>query len=181
MKEFKLMRKVCFLIVLAACSSESKDKPRVVETTMIATTNANDGTLASESKPAPVSQPTSQPNVKIASVFSLYTMPFAEANLSRSSDRFVAISVKPTKVTSASGLSPSLMSVICNEKIITQTKTEFLKNDAADPLYQPSVIIPADATCDGDIKVVLEIRGFDVELGDVLVGNVVTATKAVEI
>ncbi len=174
-----------FLLALS-CSSAKQDKAAADDqvANQTETENTDKGTpVPSDPLPVaivPATQPATQPPIKTA--YSLYSIAKSEASQIRSSGKVVSVSIKPIKVTSALGLLPSIISAKCGETIIAQTKTELLTNSRNnEALYQPSIVIPSDFICDADINVSLVINGYQVELGDVIVADVVSVGKAVEV
>ncbi len=130
--------------------------------------------------PAPTSPretPAAEP-VKTKSVFDLYSMPEEEAGTARSASKIIAVSIKPTKVTSFTAIIPSVLVARCKDSEVGSSKVELLVDKGVDgPKYQPSVVIPSNAICDGEIKVTLEVFGLEVELGDALIADVVSESK----
>ncbi|MDQ3231432.1 MAG: hypothetical protein M3Q07_06385 [Pseudobdellovibrionaceae bacterium] len=130
--------------------------------------------------PSAQTSPGTTSQVTVKTSYALYNLPAADANQARSSGILVSVSVKPIKVTSAVAILPSLLSVKCGDEVVAESKVEMTTSKATDLLYQPSVTIPADKTCNGDMIVRFDVLGFDVELGNVMVADIKqTSTAAV--
>ncbi|HYX31606.1 MAG TPA: hypothetical protein VE954_00740 [Oligoflexus sp.] len=182
------MNKSSFLLGIAvifiSCSDSksSKTDPIVPEVVPQAVA-PQDETSGSNPVPTPTATPVptgsdrSEP-VKIKKTFSLFTLPAADAGLARSAAKVISLTIKPLKVTSFAGIKGSFLSANCGSSVITKSKVILLTDDdELAPTFHPAIVIPADVLCSEEIKVNLDVYGFDVELGDVLVADVVSVGK----
>ncbi len=167
---------ICFFS--ARCSNEkSKDVPLTQQTM--------EEKRVSEVTPQPASAGLPQDTVadapqKSKSIFTLYAMSAQDSGVIRGAGKIIAISIKPTRVTSFSAIIPSLLKANCSDTVVGQSKVELLVDKVKDaPIYHPSVVIPPDDVCNDEIKVTLEVFGLDVELGNVLIADVVSENKPI--
>jgi hypothetical protein len=167
----------CFLA--AGCSNENtKIEPSSRQVAQEQRPSLPTPTPTPAAPASPKETPAGEP-VKTKSVFDLYSMPGEEAGTARSASKIIAISIKPTKVTSFTAILPSVLVARCKDSEVGSSKVELLVDKGTDgPKYQPSVVIPSSAICDGEIKVTLEVFGLEVELGDALIADVVSESKA---
>ncbi|HYX33683.1 MAG TPA: hypothetical protein VE954_11260 [Oligoflexus sp.] len=176
------------IFFVSNCSSEKSSKPAPSD--QPEPNIAEVGTPVPSASPTPLPTPTPKaspvPNdsgnvtpAKTKSTFSLFTLTAQESNRVRSAGKIVSVSINPVKVTSLTALIPSLMTVYCSNEVIAQTKVELQEKDREnEPAYRPSVLIPADAACNTEMQVKLDVFGFEVELGDVIVADAVFVGKA---
>ncbi len=178
-----------FTVIVIGCSDSKSSKTDPVLTPKVVAQAEAPQNVTSGSNTATSQTPTSATtgegrteSVKIKSTFSLFTLPAAEAGLVRNAAKLISLEIKPLKVTSAAGLKGSFLSATCGSTVISKSKVILLTEAGErDHSFQPAIVVPADVVCPEEIKVSLDVYGFDVELGDVLVADVVSVGTALAI
>lgn len=181
----KLAQMLLIFSFAASCSDSKSAKPVPEEQPKVVKLDESSPapTVTPTPVPAPTATPsptpTSIPSVKIKSTFSLFTFSAQESGFARAAGKIVSVSIKPLKVTSSAGINGSLLTAKCGTEVIAQSKVFLLTNDRETGAnYMPSIVIPPDVVCASEIAVTIAIYGFDVELGDVNVADVVSVGKA---
>jgi len=183
MKKISLVLGLTMLFV--GCSDSKSSKPDPVDAPKVSQAVApQNGTSGSNPSPTPTANPApattgSNEPVKIKSTFSLFALPAADASLVRNAAKVISLTIKPLKVTSSAGINGSFLFANCGSTVIAKSKVILLtERSGSESNFQPAIVIPSDVVCPEEIKVSLDIYGFDVELGDVLVADVVSVGTA---
>ncbi len=165
------------VIVLSACSAEKGKNVTISPTDQTSQSNVVDKAPIVSVEPTPVPAPTAAPAPKISSTYSLYTIPKGEAISVRSATKIVSIEVHPTKLISSIATIPSSIAVKCGEKLVSETQFEMTFKSGQSYNYRPSAAIFGDLVCENDIVISMKINGYEVELSDAAISDVIETKK----
>jgi hypothetical protein len=175
---------IAFLtIVLASCSGDDENhtnpaeptQPKVVAESEKPTEATNSSVSETDSKT--VNPETKKP--ELSATYVMYSLSLQESAQPRSAAKFISADVIAKKATSITALSSSTISAYCGDQVVARSQFQLDSySESKGHVFRPSLLLPADITCDSAISVFMTINGYEVEIGEVAIGDVAATSQA---
>lgn len=173
------MKKMGTLLLIFGAISCAKDDnhkshPEVPMTPVLTEENVLENSPVS----IPVNTETAPSSRNLGTIKLIHKFSLSESGTPRNSDKIVSVQVLPTKVINTTGVNSSYIQAKCEETILATSNFRFGSAQQRQvETYRPSVLIPAAVVCATEIKVEIEIFGFEFELKNAVVGDVISAAQ----